>query len=84
MKTWLTLMLLLFTLQACGGPGQANEEGSAIEDESLSLARRHLETGLALHESGRFLDAVQEYDLALHLNPYYAEAYVDRGLAHAQ
>ena len=79
MKAWLILIPLLFAVLACGDTGGRDAQGVAIGDESQVLARRHLESGLALHASGNFLDAIPEYDLALRIYPHYAEAYLNRG-----
>jgi tetratricopeptide (TPR) repeat protein len=84
MKAWLILIPLLFAVLACGDTGGRDAQGVAIGDESQVLARRHLESGLALHASGNFLDAIPEYDLALRIYPHYAEAYLNRGLAYAR
>ena len=84
MKAWLILILLLFTVPACGDTGRRDAQGVATGDEAQVLARRHLESGLTLHASGSFLDAIPEYDLALRIYPHYAEAYLNRRLAYAQ
>lgn len=83
MKTWLMLLGLLFIPSACGGPGPVDSKSLATEDKARELASRHVDTGLVLHESGRALDAISEYDLALRLYPYHAEAYLNRGMAYA-
>ena len=84
MNACLMLLALLLIPPVCGGLGPEDAQRPASEDESLVLSRRHLETGIALHESGRFSEAVPEYDLALRLYPYHAEAYLNRGKAYAQ
>ena len=57
---------------------------ASTQEHAQKLARRHLDAGVALHESGRFADAVTEYDLALRLYLHYDEAYMNRGMAYAQ
>ena len=84
MKAWLILILLLFTVPACGDTGRRDAQGVATGDEAQVLARRHLESGLTLHASGNFLDAIPQYNLALRIYPHYAEAYLNWGLAYAQ
>ena len=78
------MMLLLLTLLACGGSEPEPGQGISAKEEAQQLARRHLEAGNALLESGRFADAVPEYNQVLRLYPYYAEAYMNRGMAYAQ
>ena len=77
-------MLILLTLLACGGSEPEHGQGVSAQEEAQQLAHRHLEAGIVLHESGRFADAVSEYNQALLLYPHYAEAYMNRGLAYAQ
>ncbi len=84
MKAWLILILLMFTVPSCGDTGRRDAQGVATGDEAQVLARRHLESGLTLHASGSFLDAIPKYDLALRIYPHYAEAYLNRGLAYVQ
>ena len=57
---------------------------ASTQEQAQKLAWRHLDAVVALHESGRFADAVPEYDLALRLYPHYDEAYMNRGMAYAQ
>ena len=80
----LILMLLSLTPRACGGSGPEPTLVASTQEQAQKLARRHLDAGVALHESGRFADAVPEYDLALRLYPHYDEAYMNRGMAYAQ
>ena len=80
----LILMLLSLTPLACGGSGPEPTLVASTQEQAQKLARRHLDAGVSLHESGRFVDAVPEYDLALRLYPHYAEAYMNRGMAYAQ
>ena len=80
----LILMLLSLTPRACGGSGPEPTLVASTQEQAQKLARRHLDAGVALHESGRFADAVPEYDLALRLYPHYDEAYMNRGMVYAQ
>src|ERR1043166_4288199 len=41
-----------------------------------------LNNGLKLHESGKFKEAIPEYDRAIQANPKLTEAYFNRGNAH--
>ena len=80
----LILMLLSLTHLGCGSSGPEPTLVASAQEQAQKLARRHLDAGVALHESGRFADAVPEYDLALRLYLHYDEAYINRGMAYAQ
>jgi len=84
MTSCLILMLLSLTPRSCGGSGPEPTLVASTQEQAQKLARRHLDAGVALHESGRFADAVPEYDLALRLYLHYDEAYMNRGMAYAQ
>ena len=53
-----------------------------ILDKDRFLAFIHNSQGLALNSSGRYSQAVPEYDKAIQLNPNFAPAYNNRGAAY--
>ena len=45
---------------------------------TLDSPATHYEQGLGYHNAGRYLDAIKEYDIAIRLNPNYANAYSNK------
>jgi len=49
----------------------------------LSEAEQHNENGLKLADEGQWEEAIAEYDQAVELDPEFASAYINRGIAYA-
>ena len=58
---------------ACGGVSEAEKQHEA---------QSHYQTGVELHEQGRWEEAISAYDEAIRLDQQYAEAYYYRGAAY--
>ena len=55
-----------------------------LEKRGLSKAEEHYEAGLKLESEGKLREAIAEYDEAIRLEPYFAPAYNNRGIAYAR
>jgi len=53
-----------------------------LEKRSLSEAEEHYNDGLELVNQGKLKEAIAEFDEAIHLEPYLAQAYNSRGTAY--
>lgn len=89
-----TLALLLaasFLLSACpSGAVQLEPEkrkgpgGEVLPSTKRTQAREHFVKGNELVRKGNFKGAVKRYDKALEADPKFRDAYINRGIAHAE
>lgn len=94
----LTIVLLAGLLAACQGAGlqnaslsgQNSQAGSAANLDSLTAVvdrtpndpNAYNIRGAALGKSGRYDDAIADFNRALQINPRFAQAYANRGLVY--
>ena len=66
-------------------PTPTTESASTVNkilDNVLALSENHVTTGVDYFKDGRYEDAIQEFDQAIQLDPDFAIAFMDRGLAY--
>jgi curved DNA-binding protein CbpA len=68
--------------EASAGSTQANADAGPAPAPAAKDARSCWERGISAYRDGDLSRAIAEFDQAIRLDPNFADAYVDRGIAH--